>query len=101
MKRLTVKQAAWVEETIETLNPTEAVRRVYKVKSNNVAKSISHENLTKPYLREALEERMREIGPDNKLVAIALKRNIQHTNLLFLFDTIIYFELENTSFASS
>ncbi|OGE86319.1 MAG: hypothetical protein A3J48_02365 [Candidatus Doudnabacteria bacterium RIFCSPHIGHO2_02_FULL_46_11] len=61
-KKLTLKQSKWVDETINTTNPTEAVRRVYKVKNNNVAKSIAHENLTKPYLREAIMHKMAQAG---------------------------------------
>lgn len=62
MNVLTLKQHRWVEETIKTLNPTEAARRAYNVKNDNTAKSIASENFTKPYLERAVRERMSELG---------------------------------------
>ena len=88
-KRLTLKQARWVEETVKTLNPTEAARRVYKVKNSSVAKVIAHENLTKPYLQEALGERLRGLGLDDERIAAIHRRNLEQSENISASNTAL------------
>lgn len=58
--RLTDKQAAFVEQYLQTFNATEAARRAgYSVDS---ARAIGWENLTKPYIREVIDTRLAEMG---------------------------------------
>lgn len=58
-RRVTWKQARWVEYFVETGNATEAaVRAGYSKKS---AKFIGHENYTKPYLRDEIERLQGEL----------------------------------------
>lgn len=54
--KLTKKQKGFVKDYALTENGTEAVMNHYDVKDNIVAKSIASENLTKPYIREAIDE---------------------------------------------
>ena len=70
MRRLTPKQTMFIDKTIETLNPTEAVRQVYDLGSKkgkqleNTARAIASENLTKPNIRQKFDELLR--GIDDK-----------------------------------
>lgn len=54
--KLTKKQKGFVKDYALTENGTEAVMNHYDVKDNIVAKSIASENLTKPYIVEAIDE---------------------------------------------
>lgn len=52
----TLKQKEWLRQTVVTKNPTEAARMAYNVKDNHNASVIASENLSKPYLRQALNK---------------------------------------------
>lgn len=58
----TLKQQEWLRQTVITKNPTEAARMVYDVKDGHNASVIASENLAKPYLREALNDMLKEYG---------------------------------------
>lgn len=59
MTKLTVKQKAFCDYYIETGNATEAaIRAGY---SEKTAKVIGSENLTKPYIRAYIDERLKSI----------------------------------------
>lgn len=53
-RKLTKKQRGFVRDYAIDENGTQAVLKNYKVKDSIVAKSIASENLTKPYLLEAV-----------------------------------------------
>lgn len=65
-KKLTLKEKAFIKETIATKNPTEAARRVYnlggkggsktKKQENWTASAIGRENLSKPRIKKKIEE---------------------------------------------
>jgi len=56
MTKLTVKQKAFVNEYLIDLNATQAaIRAGYSVKT---AKVIGHENMTKPYIAEAIRQNL-------------------------------------------
>jgi len=57
-RRLTDKQRAFVEAYLETLNATEAARRAGYKGNGKTLKSVGHENLTKPYIRALIDERL-------------------------------------------
>ena len=63
-KRLTPKQKMFVQETVLTLNPTEAVRRVYALGSkggvglNDTAKEIASQNMRKQKIITAFAEKL-------------------------------------------
>lgn len=61
-KSLTLKQREWLAKTIVTKNPTEAAQMAYDVKDRHNASVIASENLSKPYLREALSEMLEVHG---------------------------------------
>lgn len=69
LKELTPKQRRFVTRTIETLNPTQAVKEVYNLgnlggdpkKRDITASSIGSENLKKPKIRLAFEEALKEL----------------------------------------
>lgn len=62
MENLTLKEQAFIREVANTLNPTEAIRRVYDLGSkggkdkNNTASAMASENLRKPKIKENLEQ---------------------------------------------
>lgn len=59
-RRLTPKQQKFADYYIETGNATEAaIKAGY---SKKTAKQIGQENLTKPYLKEYIDERMKELA---------------------------------------
>jgi phage terminase small subunit len=64
-KRLTPKQAAFVQEYLVDLNATQAaIRAGY---SEDTAKAIGHENLTKPDVAEAIQEAMDQRAARTKI----------------------------------
>ena len=60
MRSLTVKQANFTREYLETGNATEAADRAYKPKKRATARVIGSENLTKPNIRAYLDERAKD-----------------------------------------
>ena len=76
LPKLTKKQRGFVKDYVMYENGTKAVMNNYDVKDNIVAKSIATENLTKPYIIEAIEikrktlkEALIEQGIDEKKIA--------------------------------
>lgn len=56
----TIKQQKFIENYLESWNWTDAVIKAwYKCKDKSVAKSIWSENLLKPYIKVAIEERVK------------------------------------------
>lgn len=68
---LSAKQRVFVEEYLATWNATEAARRAGY--SEKTARSIGHENLTKPDIAEEIRNRIAErtMGADEVLVRLA------------------------------
>jgi phage terminase small subunit len=63
----TYKQKRFVAEYIRTNgNGTEAAMRSYNVKSRNIAKNISHENIEKPVVQNEIQEALKrsKLTPD-------------------------------------
>lgn len=58
-KTLTRKQETFVEAFVESGNGTISALAAYDTESKDVAKSIASENLTKPYVQEAIAERIK------------------------------------------
>jgi len=73
MRKLTVKQREFIDETIKTKNPTEAVRRVYNlggkkgIQLENTARAIASENLTKPNIKQEFQKRLTQLD-DSKIL---------------------------------
>jgi len=71
MTNLTLKEQAFVKEVVNTLNPTEAVRRVYdlgskggsktKKQRDQTARAIASENLTKPHIKKELGKLLKDL----------------------------------------
>jgi hypothetical protein len=56
-KKLTIKQKKFVKAYVATDgNGQEAAKAVYDVKNDNVARNIASENLTKPNVKEAIDQ---------------------------------------------
>ena len=53
---LTRKQRVFADEYINSGNASLAVKKAYNVKNNQTARSMGSENLTKPNIREYIEE---------------------------------------------
>ena len=88
LRKLTLRQSAFIDHTIETLNPTEAVRRTYNLGSlggkdtENTARMIASDNLTKPNIIQELKERMEKRGLTLDKITQVHKRNaVQSENL--------------------
>lgn len=88
-KQLTPKQEVFVDETIATLNPTEAARRAYNIgkkgdmsieQINNTARSIASENLTKPNVKAAFDAKLRGFDDTvllDELGAVAMSSDLR------------------------
>lgn len=59
--KLTIKQEVFVEKYVETGNATEASMVAYDTENREVAKVIGSENLTKPYLKKAVEDKRADL----------------------------------------
>lgn len=80
---MTLKEKAFIKETIATKNPTEAVRRVYdlgskggsktKRQEQRTASAMAHENLSKLSIKQKIDKYL----PD-ELVLGALQEDIKH-----------------------
>ena len=67
MEKLTPKQARFVEEYLVDLNATQAaIRAGY---SEQTARVIGHENLTKPDIQKAITERRQEMQQRTAITA--------------------------------
>lgn len=73
---LTLKQLLFIENIVrdivngKPINPIDAVKKVYDVKSYNTAKSMASENLTKPNIHKALASMLEKrgiAGPNGKI----------------------------------
>jgi len=60
-RKLTKKQRGFVNDYVLEENGTKAVLNNYNAKDNIVAKSIATENLTKPYIIEAIEVKRKSL----------------------------------------
>jgi len=73
LRKLTFRQQKFVKKTIETLNPTEAVRQSYNLggkkgkQLENTANSIASENLRKPNIVKAFQDLLGEIKDEEIL----------------------------------
>ena len=61
-QKLTIKQRGFIKEYVNTGNATKSALKVYGAKDYNTAKSIGHENLTKPHLAKEIKELMVGFG---------------------------------------
>lgn len=89
--KLTLKQKAFIKETARTLNPTDAVRKVYqlgknggskkKELKNNTANSIAYENLRKPDIQRGFKELLKNKLDDNERTRLLTRNAKQDKNL--------------------
>lgn len=76
-RKLTYKQQGFVNDFVRTKNATEATALNYpNLKNREVAKQVGSENLAKPYIKLAIDEKLRENGLDIDTVIKYHKRNI-------------------------
>lgn len=70
MRRITLKQDKFVNETLKTLNPTAGALAAYDIGSRGgkdiqgIARAIASENLTKPAVQKAFQERLGQVNYD-------------------------------------
>ena len=71
MPRLSKKQRVFVEHYLQSFNAADAARKAGY--SEHSARSIGHENLTKPHILALIEERMSQVamGADEVLTRLA------------------------------
>lgn len=75
-RKLTYKQQGFVNDFVRTKNATESTIKHYNVKDRLVARNVGSENLSKPYIKLAIDEKLRENGLDIDTVIKYHKRNI-------------------------
>lgn len=62
MGKLTLKQKSFVKDYLQTGNASLAVQKNYNVKDNATARTIGSENLTKPNIKESIQEALETQG---------------------------------------
>jgi phage terminase small subunit len=58
-RELTIKQRKFIDEVVKTGNATESANKVYKTKNRHTAQVIGGENLSKPVIKQAIEDRLK------------------------------------------
>lgn len=81
--RLTDKQALFIERYLQCFNATEACRGVYDSDDDNVLATIGSQNLSKPYIREMVNERLAELKVQNKQ-QVAVKPMKRKARIVYL-----------------
>lgn len=76
--KLTRKQSKFVEKYIETGNGTVSAKEAYDVKNNDTAKSIASENLTKPYIINAIHEALPDLLLSEKHLQLLNSTKVEH-----------------------
>ena len=74
MVYLTTKQKAFVEAYLETFNGTQAARRAKYKGDDNTLAVVAYENLRKPKIREAIDDRLSEMAMSANEVLARLAR---------------------------
>lgn len=68
-RKLTLKQKGFVGDYLATGNASLAVQKNYDVKDNATARTIGSENLTKPNIKESIEDALERQGLTNTHLA--------------------------------
>jgi phage terminase small subunit len=71
---LTAKQQAFINHYLTTWNATEAARRAQYKGDDATLAAVGYENLRKPHIRSAIDERMRELTIDANEVLLRMAR---------------------------
>jgi phage terminase small subunit len=78
-KKVTIKQAKFIEEYLKTGNATQAVYKSYNVKAEHTAASIGSENLRKPDIKALIEsfaesaaKRISQLSAQDENLTVAL-----------------------------
>jgi len=95
---MTLKERAFIKETAKTLNPTEAVRKVYdigskggsktKTQEQKTASAIAKENLGKPRIRKAIDSIVEQLEVERQRAIDKLKTKISEAKYRDLNDGI-------------
>lgn len=84
----TIKQQKFIEAVFETGNKAEAARRAwYKCKDNKQAASVWYENMIKPYIKVAIEERVKNAKA--VIYKIAMQESAKETDRIKAAQDII------------
>ena len=78
MDELTKKQKGFVKDYVETGNATQAAKNNYDVSTDETARAIGYENLTKPHIINAVKSIAEQI-PDEVLIKVH-KEGLEATN---------------------
>jgi hypothetical protein len=74
LRRLTLKQRGFVKRFIETKNGTRAALDNYDTTDRNTAAMIASDNLTKPNVRQEVEQQLKEAGLNQAYLDDSLKK---------------------------
>ena len=83
---LTIKQRKFVDEVVKIGNATEAAVRVYKNKKRATSMAIGNENLWKPMIKAAIEDRLEKAK--NKIYTLMETAEKEETQLRAAQDII-------------
>lgn len=83
---LTIKQRKFVDEVVKSGNATDAAMKVYNCKNRTIAKSVWPENLAKPCIKEAIEDRLNVAK--NVIYKLAVSAEKEETQLRAAQDII-------------
>lgn len=79
--KLTPKQTKFVQGIVEGKSGTKAALDAYDVASPDTARSIASENLTKPSIRQALENAMMKAGITTEIIVAPVAEALNHEDL--------------------
>ena len=78
-EKLTIKQRKFVDKYVEIWNATESASQVYDCKNRTTASAIGTENLWKPLIERAIEDRLNDAK--NMIYTIAMTAEKDDTKL--------------------
>ena len=83
---LTIKQRKFVDEVVKTGSWTKAAKKVYKCKNEQTAHSIWCENLSKPIIKDTIDDRLQKAK--NKIYTLMETAEKEETQLRAAQDII-------------
>lgn len=92
---LSLKQTKWIKGIVEDgMNGTQSALNAYDTDDPVVAKSISSENMSKPYVKEALEKALASAGLDLTQISSNFARIANHVPEKISADSVLKANVE-------
>jgi phage terminase small subunit len=85
--KLSLKEEGFVNDFIDTKNGSEAIRRNYNVKNDNVAGVMAHENLNKPKIAKKVESIVKKMERErDRLISALAEKDLEKENYKVIVD---------------